>query len=161
MSLLARLEKKPGVTVGAIVTLLALIVFVVMRNFTATGPTELQAGDYFTTDDGATYFAGTSDQLPPFDVDGKQAFRARLGYQADGKVHVFYLERLNPAGKAALMKAKTGANLTAAEAEALRKAIEYKAVGQSRWQTFDSEFAKIQWTKSLRGTDGKPPIGPI
>lgn len=50
---------------------------------------------YFTVDDGKTFFAASSDNIPPFDYDGQQAVLADV-FQCDGKKFVGYMERFTP-----------------------------------------------------------------
>ncbi len=46
-------------------------------------------------DDGKTFFAASSDNIPPFDYDGQQAVLADV-FQCDGKKFVGYMERFTP-----------------------------------------------------------------
>jgi hypothetical protein len=50
---------------------------------------------FFSADDGRTFFAAGSDNVPPFDYKGRPAVRAYV-YECDGKRFVGYLERYTP-----------------------------------------------------------------
>lgn len=88
-----------GVAIG--VTVLA-IGFLLYQSFgsggapSASRPTEY----YFSTDDGATYFADDMKKVPPFDSGGKPAVLAHV-FTCDGgrTKYVGYLERFAPATK--------------------------------------------------------------
>ena len=62
---------------------------------------------FFTTDDGKTWFADRSTNIPPFDKDGKQAVRAYVFRAADGTEFVDYLERFKPEARQVLEQANS------------------------------------------------------
>jgi len=49
----------------------------------------------FSIDDGKTWFAASSSNVPPFDYNGKQAVRAYV-FECNGKRFVGFLERFTP-----------------------------------------------------------------
>lgn len=67
--------------------------------FTAEGPIPTfreTSRWYYTTDDGANYFADDINKVAPFPKDGKQALRAHV-FSCDGKPRfVGYVERQTP-----------------------------------------------------------------
>ena len=54
---------------------------------------------FFSVDDGQNWFAGDASQIPPFQKDGKQVFRAYVYKCADGKPFVGWLGRYTPQAK--------------------------------------------------------------
>lgn len=64
------------------------------------------AAGYFTVDDGATWFADSLDQIPPFTKDGKEAVRAYIFRCGKGKPFVAYLERYRPEAKKLIEEAR-------------------------------------------------------
>jgi hypothetical protein len=48
---------------------------------------------FFTVDDGATYFSADVANIPPFQHEGKTAYRVKVYRCADGQERVAYLER--------------------------------------------------------------------
>jgi hypothetical protein len=66
---------------------------------------------YFSDDDGASYFADSIDQIPPFDHNGKPAVIAYVFTCGSGSPFIGYLERFTPRGVKALQQARgNGAN---------------------------------------------------
>jgi len=94
---------------------------------------------FFTVDDGKTWFADSSANIPPFDKDGKEAVRAHVYLCADGMKFVSYLERFNPQAKQTLQSANTAdpANKAARDETAVRYALsngrEIKRPGSASW----------------------------
>ena len=91
---------------------------------------------FYTTDDGATYFAAPADLIPPADWNGKTAVKA-LVFQCGGKKLVGYMERFTPEAKSALAAArgaKAGDPATASAAQALGSGVEVKRPGAgNKW----------------------------
>jgi hypothetical protein len=52
---------------------------------------------FFTVDDGATYFVADVTNIPPFTHEGKTAYRVKVYTCEDGKEIVSHLERYNEA----------------------------------------------------------------
>ena len=108
MGLRETLNRNPVVTsaVVGVITLIAL--FVVGRNACAGGPDTLPAGTqkaWYTVDEGKTKFPDDANKIPPFDKDGKQAYRVIVYKCADGKEIVGHLERYPEDQRAAIEKA--------------------------------------------------------
>lgn len=92
------LNQHPSVAIGgggAVACLaIGLIVVQVMagRHKYPDGPPE----SYFTVDDGKTFFAASSTNIPPFDYNGQQAVEAYV-FQCGGQKFVGFMERYNAA----------------------------------------------------------------
>jgi hypothetical protein len=54
---------------------------------------------FYSNDDGATWFAADASNVPPFDHDGKVAYRARVFKCGTGAPFVSHLERYAPEAK--------------------------------------------------------------
>ena len=104
MGLRETLNENPGLTTAATaVIILAAIVFMVVSMF--RGDAETSAGpstdkEYFSDDDGKTFFEDDRTKVPPFDRNGKPAYRARV-FTCDGGQTKFvgWLERYTPQAK--------------------------------------------------------------
>jgi hypothetical protein len=68
--------------------------------FEPQGP-KIPTQAYYTVDDGQTWFADDIKNIPPYEVDGKQAVRVYLYRCNGGKPFVGHLERYTPEAKAA------------------------------------------------------------
>jgi hypothetical protein len=89
-----------GVVGAVVVVALASIVVQVMatRHRAPTSSPSI----YYSDDDGKTFFAASSDLVPPFDHDGQPAVRAYVFSCSSGKSFVGYLERYTPAAHDAI-----------------------------------------------------------
>ena len=89
----ATLNRHPILTAGLVLSLASVCVFWSFHP-------RPSAKSYYSDDDGATFFAETT-QLPPFTRDGKEAVGAMV-YRCDenGEPFVGYLYRYTPDGKA-------------------------------------------------------------
>jgi hypothetical protein len=70
-------------------------------------PTTVRGDTYYTTDNGASWFALKTDEFPPFNSDGKEAVRVHVFTCPDGKEFAGYLEKYTPEAKAILAELKT------------------------------------------------------
>jgi hypothetical protein len=110
---------------------------------------------YFTIDDGKTYFAASTANIPPFDHQGKQAVRAYV-FDCKGTKFVGYLERYKPeARQAKLDKKATPATQIYGR--------ELKRPGDAAWVNSgdQSAVAKIIDVPTPAGMHGEPePVEP-
>ena len=59
----------------------------------------LENSEFFSDDDGATWFIDDNTRIPPFDHGGKPAYRAEVFECGTGKPFVAYLEKFTDAKK--------------------------------------------------------------
>jgi hypothetical protein len=89
---------------GAVIVLaLILIIWQIMGGNRPSASSASNAGPgqaFFTTDDGATWFADEVTNLPPYTKDGKQAYQV-IFFTCDGGKTTFvgYLQRYTPEAK--------------------------------------------------------------
>jgi hypothetical protein len=139
--------------------------------------------DFFSTDDGQTWFVASSNNLPPFDHDGKQAVKAWV-YECNGKRFVGYLERFNaeahkvmtggasaaaPAPAAPVKNSKLSPEAQArnrvslspgAVMNASMNGKEYKRPGDKEW-TKSTDRRKVAELMAVKCPDGKSPATPV
>jgi hypothetical protein len=105
------LNKNPaittGVTAGIVVIAIAVIIW---QLWGGSNPVSSASGaqQYYSDDDGATYFADAATKIPPFDHNGKQAVRALVFQCGEGKPFVGMLQRYTKDAKAKMEKAQSG-----------------------------------------------------
>lgn len=103
MGLRESLNGEKGPKIGAAVAggaiLIAIVVWFASSGNSATA-TRRDAMAFYTVDDGATWFKDVADRVPPFQHDGKTAYRVFI-YTTDGGVtqKAGYLQRYNAAAK--------------------------------------------------------------
>src|SRR4051794_37476393 len=64
-----------------------------------------QTKDWFTTDEGQTWFKDSNRKVPPFDHNGKEAVFAKV-YECHGQKFVAYMKRFKPDGKRRMDEAR-------------------------------------------------------
>jgi len=142
-----------GIGAGVVVLAISLIVGQVLasRHRYPSGPPT----DYFTVDDGKTYFAAGEDNIPPFDYGGQQAVRAHV-FQCSGKTFVGYLERFTPKFHDAVVA-------NGITPGALRYGREIKKPGEAQWHAVTDVPTEVKLTTVQcpnGGTDAPEEIGP-
>ena len=149
MGIRQTINENPAIT-GAVaggITLLAIIF--IFWQFVCSGPGggPINAGkQYFTTDEGKTWFADDATNIPEYVVEkpgdpnhGKKALRARVFRCGEtGKLFVNHLEKYSEADKKEMQeKAKEieakGGNPMGIEAMGFYPRIQVKRPGQKRW----------------------------
>src|SRR5438270_819832 len=97
MGLRDRINQNPRITTTVIGLVVAGIVAVIVVQVLANrrGPVTKMPDSFFTVDDGKTWFAASTSNVPPFDYNGKQAVRAYV-FQCNGKKFVGFIERFTP-----------------------------------------------------------------
>jgi hypothetical protein len=93
-----KLNENPAITTGAtLVIVLIAVIFIVWQLIPHNPP--IATKDFYTDDDGATYFTDDIKLVPPFDHNGKEAVRARV-FQCPGSgKFVGYMEKYSPNAK--------------------------------------------------------------
>lgn len=107
MGIRETLNENPGITTGITAGIIVLALGVIIWQTVGNNypPTPI-ARAFFSDDDGKTFFADSTDNIPPFDHNGKQAVKAVVFTCDNGKTKfVGYLERFSPAAKAKLQAA--------------------------------------------------------
>ena len=97
MGLRDQLNEHPKITATATATaVLLLISFVVVQVLASRRTYQMKMPQaYYTVDDGKTFFALGSENVPPFDYKGKLAVHAYV-FECGGKRFVGYVERYTP-----------------------------------------------------------------
>jgi hypothetical protein len=113
MGIREKMEEKKGLAVGGAIVLIALAVATIAWQLMSINRDTRNSvpNDFFTVDDGQTFFTAKASNLPPFEYQGKQAVRAAV-YECDGKRFVAYMERFTPEARKAVMGAEVGPDPT-------------------------------------------------
>ena len=120
-----------GLTIGIIVLAIIAILFQALHKPAETRP---QTQAYFSDDDGKTWFLDDIKKMPPFDHNGKQAFRAVIIKCGDSKPRVWRLESYDPDELKKIQDAQ--ANGAPHAFAALASAMIVKAPGETDWAPF-------------------------
>jgi hypothetical protein len=100
------LNRNPGITTGVTAGIIVIALIIIGWQLTSSGGPKIPSEAYYTIDDGATWFADDIQKIPPFDKDGKPAYRAHVFKCSDGKEFVSHLERYTPEAKKKLEEAR-------------------------------------------------------
>ena len=165
MGLRETLNKKPGLAAGLGIALLVLGIAFIALQLSLGGPREPSGMAYFSTDDGQTWFVDSADKLPPFQHDGKEAFRAYV-FECGGKEFVNHLERYTPEAKktmeAALEAERSGKAPPSAGAiqQAASAGRQLKKPGAKEWVAAGN-FAKTGPILNVKCPDGGGEVTPV
>jgi hypothetical protein len=138
-----KLNENPAITTGATIGIILLaLIFIGYQLFSGGDGPQIQTTAYYTTDDSspegalAAMFADDVNKLPPFDKDGKQAYRAYVFSCDGGKTKwISYLQRYTAEAKTKLEAAQKNPQ---AEGPAMMEmvymtGIEVKKPGTGKW----------------------------
>jgi hypothetical protein len=95
--------------------------------------------EFFTDDDGKTWFADDGTKVAPFDHDGKPAVLAKVYETKDGKQFVGYLMKLTDEARAKVIQAHTGPVATKGVAYS---GLLIKRPGDTEWVPAEDPRAK-------------------
>jgi hypothetical protein len=116
---------------------------------------------YFSNDDGKTFFPEKSTKLPPFDRDGKPAYRAHV-FVCGGKRVTGYLSRFTPEALKALEEANAyrGTGKPPPNVRQLATigttGTEVKRPGDAKWVS-QADAAAATRVRAFRCPDGSSP----
>ncbi len=94
MSIRKKLNQMPGLISGVVVIAIVAAIWMIWGNLNRGAGHGLPTGDFFSADDGKTFFRDDVKKLPPFDSGGKEAVKAYV-YECDGKRFVGLLAKLS------------------------------------------------------------------
>jgi len=103
------INQKPKLTAIAASVIALTAVFLILWNFFAGqgyAQNTYRGKTFFSDDDGKTWFIDDASHLPPFDHDGKTAYRAVLYRCGSGKPFVAYLGKYSDAQFARMAEMK-------------------------------------------------------
>ena len=134
MSLRQRLNDNPRIVaiVSGAMVLIALALALWPRSVgggKAAGVTK----EFYSIDDGRSWFAAEAGKLPPFDKDGKPAHRVRVYRCPHGKEFVSHLERYADADRARMEKLIDEKKTRSMEFIQLESGFEMKKPGGGTW----------------------------
>ena len=116
--------------------------------------------DFYTIDDGKTWFADSAEKFPPFDYNGKLAYRCRIWTSDGGKTpFVSHLERYPPAVKQKLESMSFQMALDTLEIRAFE--VKPPLTGDTGWVDVRTpQGAQITTPKSPNGGATILPVAP-
>lgn len=164
MGLRETLNRNPAITTGATIAIIIVaLIAILWQTMGGSGPGKPSTQGYFTTDNGATWFADSLDNLPPYMKDGKEAVRIYLFKCSDGKPFVAYMERYTPEFKKMLQAAreKMKANpkdpmaMQAAYAMPMQNGTEVKKPGDAGpWRAQMRDYQAYSQVVQIKCPDG-------
>jgi hypothetical protein len=152
------IDKNKNVTTAAsVVIVLGAIAFMVYSLRGDRPPTK----DWYTVDDGQTWFKDSNRRVPPFEHDGKEAVFAKV-YECHGQKFVAYMKRFKPDGKRRMEEAHAaedaGQPLDQTKLAGVEFQLEYKRPGEKEWTSALDKIAKMMDVKCPHGKQEDPLI---
>ena len=145
MALRETLNKHQWIAFVAVGIAVVIAIWVVIGQFNNGGQIPTQS--YFTTDDGATYFADNATKLAPFDVGGKPAYRVIVFRCKDGKNFVGYMERYTDKAKQLIKQAN--ATPKGKAPENINEMMAISVTGREYKRPGDKEWGCLPWAAKL------------
>src|SRR5688500_8394061 len=103
---------------------------------------------YFSVDDGQSWFEDDRSKIPPFDKDGKPAYRAQVFKTPGGPEFVGWLERYSDANKklieAEQAKFTDGQTPSPTLPGLMINGMEVKKPGEKEWTSVSKSFEKAR-----------------
>lgn len=137
-------EKSHITTVLALIVIVGFVLLIIWQLTSNGGRSDAAFADFYSVDEGQTYFVHTSEELPPFDYEGEIAHRAAV-FQCDGdgggggnEPFVGYLQRFTEEAQRRMTEYRDndmtyGRALDALSREPGERGIEVKAIGGEEW----------------------------
>ena len=168
MGLRETLNENPGLTTAATaIIILAAIVFMVVSMFRGdvetVGAANSGTNEFFSDDDGTTFFVDERTKVPPFDRNGKPAYRARV-FTCDGGTTKFvgWLERYTPEAKKLIEdRAKDPASGPVMMEDPSGLQFKKPGTGEKGWvSSGDPEMMKLREVNCSNGSPADPVTPP-
>ena len=152
------IEKNKNLSTAASVVLLVIGIGYMVYQFLPERP---QTKEWYTIDDGKTWFRDSIRKVPPFQQDGKEAVLAKV-YKCHGQTYVGYMKRYKPEAKRKMEeyraaedagKPTDGINIAGTDWQ-----LEFKRPGEKQWYSDLDKRAEIMDVKCPHGTKEDPLI---
>lgn len=165
MGIRETLNQNPAITTGATIGIIVIALIFIVMQIIPRGP-DMPSESFFTTDDSspeaalAALFEDDIEKIPPFDHNGKTAYRAQVFTCDKGKTRfVAYIERYTPEAKKRMTELRANAGKPPAEGmpplgmDPMMTGVEYKKPGGKEWVKM-SDFTKINEVMMPKCPDG-------
>jgi hypothetical protein len=140
MGIVETINEKKRLSVGVAAGAIILAVLAIVWELNSNRLPGRMMKDFYSCDDGASYFVDDIDRIPPFDRDGKQAYRVHV-FKCSGNVpFVGYIERYTDRARAELVKLQANPPERVAQlsADIAAGGTEVKKPGQTKWYSINS-----------------------
>jgi hypothetical protein len=137
------LNENPAITTAVTAGIIILAIVVILwQAFGKSGPSaQVPTKAFFSDDDGQTWFLDSADKIPPFDHDGKTAYRVQLFRCGEGtKPFVGHLEGFDDADKQKIdetVKGGVKAAVATAPRMGMSNGMKIKRPKETVWVKFD------------------------
>jgi hypothetical protein len=132
-----RLNQRRAIAISIAGVIILGVVAFLFRDAFSTRPQERAAGQraFFSIDDGNTWFPDDATKLPPFEREGKTAYRVRVYKCPHGKEFVSHLERYALGDKKRIEEAAraSGGGAMVMEQTTFMQIGEVKKPGDTQW----------------------------
>lgn len=169
MSVRELINRNSVVTTWVTIIVIVLAVGLGIYTQAGSGAPKPSSSAWYTTDDGATWFADDVHKITPFQKDGKEAVRVYVFQCGSGKPFGGYVERYTPAA----MKQVEQLSLKSPERRSLGEAMQMQSLAltgvvvkklgpNNPWTTRENrdQFVQITSIPCPAGSDPAIPVEP-
>lgn len=150
-------KHKQLTTAASVVLIVGAIAFIIYQWLPERPPTK----EWYTTDDGKTWFKDSIRKVPPFQHDGKEAVLAKV-FECHGQQFVAYMKRYKPDGKRRLEEYRAAEDSGQSADETKLMGVdfqaEFKRPADKEWSSSLDKRAEIMYVRCPHGTKEDPLI---
>lgn len=143
MGIRQTLNEKPGLSIGIGAGLIVIAIIVIIWEMSgSSGGGGAAAGvrqDFYSDDDGKTWFADEAEKITPFKTDKGMAVKAYVFRCKDGKEFCGYLERYTPQGQKTYQQLKGQPGAARALGSQKQMLTEVKKPGAKAWVKYNPD----------------------
>ncbi|MDB5292672.1 MAG: hypothetical protein JWL69_3913 [Phycisphaerales bacterium] len=157
MGIRQTLNEKPGLTTGVTAGIIVIAIVIIIWQSMGSRPSlSIPTKEFFSDDDGTTWFVDDATKIPPFDHGGKQANRVKVFRCGEtGKPFVAWIESFDEQGKQKLEEAIKTNGKNALAGGAMRMGMEngmkVKRPKDPEWVQFDpADPSTLEAFKAVR-----------
>jgi hypothetical protein len=156
MAIRETLNKNPAIAVSVVVVALAAGVWYALSQI-HNKPGKLE---FYTADDGKTWFADEANKIVPYQKDGQDVVLAEVFQTPTHPPYVIYMRRLD-AASLALVKStypnlQPGDPLPDIHIKGIPVRMEVKKPGDAKWRDIEANPVELGKYISLNSSDGSP-----
>ncbi len=145
MGIREKLNGKPWITLSALLVGVALAIVYLASSLSTEGGVGRQ---FYSDDDGKTWFADTAGKPVPYERGGKTVVMAEV-FEVKGRQFVAYMRRHTPASLEAMKK-----QTATVKGAAMNYRMEYKKPGDSQWRDIEGDVKAMAEYLNLSSSEG-------
>ncbi len=160
MGIRQTLAEKPAVAYGAAGVLIAVAIVFLLLGSGSSDPTEPPTEEFYSSDDGATWFRDARSKASPYEHSTGTAVHAAV-FECDGENFVGYLLRYTPEVREQVAAVPEGSPIPPGLQMTIEMSgLEAKRPGESQWVS-NTDYQAFAQVVDIKCPDGSGPARPV